>query len=292
MVYVQALITSAGVPSSLIMRFVLDIPDIPASSLSTLTEPSRICIERLTQSRFNDPHLEFPSETKLAAVLVLIFEKDDHLRVLLTTRSKELRTHSGQTALPGGKVDEPPDTSFLDTALREAHEEVSLPLAHSAIHPIGLMQPFISAFGLIVAPVVAFLSDPSVLDLLQAYTAEVSDIFTHPLEAVLDPSLMTSQELVAKGSEHWHYPEELHNTTDHVIESLAGLHYRMHRFRSSLSPVKGLTADIMIKVAELAYQKPPQYDRYAPGQPHGPQEILELVQGIRAQRQAELQKEK
>lgn len=40
-------------------------------------------------------------------MLVLLFElnKDGHLRVLLTTRSKSLRSHPGQTALPGGKVD-------------------------------------------------------------------------------------------------------------------------------------------------------------------------------------------
>jgi len=43
--------------------------------------------------------------TKIAAVLVLLYEQEGILRVLLTTRSKELRTHAGQTALPGGKKD-------------------------------------------------------------------------------------------------------------------------------------------------------------------------------------------
>jgi len=38
------------------------------------------------------------------------------LRVLLTTRSKELRLHPGQTALPGGKVDKT-DAGVVETAV-------------------------------------------------------------------------------------------------------------------------------------------------------------------------------
>ena len=54
-----------------------------------------------------------------AAVLVLLYERKDQggLRVLLTTRSKELRSHPGQTALPGGKVDQS-DAGVIDTAVR------------------------------------------------------------------------------------------------------------------------------------------------------------------------------
>jgi 8-oxo-dGTP pyrophosphatase MutT (NUDIX family) len=58
----------------------------------------------------------FP-RSKLAAVLVLLFEEAGELRVLLTTRSKDLRTHPGQTALPGGRVDEF-DVTVIQTAVR------------------------------------------------------------------------------------------------------------------------------------------------------------------------------
>ena len=56
---------------------------------------------------------------KRAAVLILLFElnRDGFLRVLLTTRSKSLRSHPGQTALPGGKVD-PDDQNVIQTAVR------------------------------------------------------------------------------------------------------------------------------------------------------------------------------
>ena len=53
---------------------------------------------------------------RLAAVLVLLFERAGELRVLLTTRDKSLRAHPGQVALPGGKVDVT-DADVLETAV-------------------------------------------------------------------------------------------------------------------------------------------------------------------------------
>ena len=51
-------------------------------------------------------------------MLVLLYERGGGgLRVLLTTRSKELRSHPGQTALPGGKVDDS-DGGVVQAAVR------------------------------------------------------------------------------------------------------------------------------------------------------------------------------
>ena len=58
------------------------------------------------------------TKTRRAAVLVLLYEKPEGtLRVLLTTRAKTLRTHPGQTALPGGRMDDS-DASIVETAVR------------------------------------------------------------------------------------------------------------------------------------------------------------------------------
>ena len=54
--------------------------------------------------------------SRLAAVLVLLFEKEGHVFVLLTTRAKKLRTHGGETSLPGGKMDEG-DKDIIATAV-------------------------------------------------------------------------------------------------------------------------------------------------------------------------------
>ena len=49
-------------------------------------------------------------------MLILLYERAGKIHVLLTTRSKELRSHPGQTALPGGKVDKE-DGDVIETAV-------------------------------------------------------------------------------------------------------------------------------------------------------------------------------
>jgi len=94
--------------------------------------------------------------------------------------------------------------------------------------------------------VVSLLTDLSILDSLRPSPGEVDHIFDHPVEAFLDPFLASDEPLVAKGSEHWPYDSEFHHPTDIDVSSLSNNMYRMHRFRSTASPIKGLTADIMV----------------------------------------------
>jgi hypothetical protein len=91
---------------------------------------------------------------------------------------------------------------------REAHEEVALPLDFPSIYTLGLLDPFISLHKLLVTPVIAFLSQPDILSSLRAAKVEVSHIFSHPLEAILDPNLAKGQPLVEIGSEDWPYESE------------------------------------------------------------------------------------
>lgn len=54
--------------------------------------------------------------------------------VVLTRRARHLRNHRGEVSFPGGRR-EPDDVDLLDTALREAHEEIGL--APSAVEVVG-----------------------------------------------------------------------------------------------------------------------------------------------------------
>jgi len=87
--------------------------------LDSLSPASKSGIERLLRHDPDDDVIKtssyYPS-AKCAAVLVLLYEKDGALRVLLTTRSRSLRTHPFQTACPGGKV-EAGDNDRLATAV-------------------------------------------------------------------------------------------------------------------------------------------------------------------------------
>ena len=95
--------------------------------------------------------------------------------------------------------------------MREAEEEVGLPRNCPHVHIICALGPFVSKYKILVTPIVAFLADLSVLDNLTASEAEVDRIFSHSLEAILDPSLASSEpDLVPMSSDDWPYDVEYH----------------------------------------------------------------------------------
>jgi len=73
---------------------------------------------------------------KDAAVLVPLFEADG-LHAVFTRRRHDLRRHAGEISFPGGRRDD--DEALVDTALREAHEEVGLPPDDVTI--VGALPP-------------------------------------------------------------------------------------------------------------------------------------------------------
>lgn len=61
-----------------------------------------------------------------AAILMLIYPKNDIAHLVLIQRNEYPGVHSSQIAFPGGKVD-PEDVNFQETALRETFEEIGIP---------------------------------------------------------------------------------------------------------------------------------------------------------------------
>jgi len=118
---------------------------------------------------------------RLAAVLVPILPVPGGLAVVLTQRAAHLRDHSGQIAFPGGKMD-PGDPSPIATALREAEEEIGL--SPALVRPLGYLDPYLSATGFLVTPVVG-LVEPN--PHLTINPDEVADVFEVPLDHLMDP---------------------------------------------------------------------------------------------------------
>ena len=67
---------------------------------------------------------ELPGGGRSAGVLVALFEEYGESRVILTRRSSNLRSHTGEVSFPGGRVE--PGEEPMSAALREASEEVGL----------------------------------------------------------------------------------------------------------------------------------------------------------------------
>lgn len=119
--------------------------------------------------------------------------------LLLTVRREHLRTHAGQIALPGGRVD--PGESSADAAVREAWEELGVP--PSAVELVGSIESYRTVTGYLVTPVIAVV--PPDLP-LSPHDAEVADWFEAPLAFILDKANQRRQSAVFAGRER-HYWE-------------------------------------------------------------------------------------
>lgn len=115
-----------------------------------------------------------------AGVLVAVLTHATRPMLLLTKRSSAMRHHPGQIALPGGKQDVS-DPDVIATALREAQEEVGLPVQSAEI--LGLLPPHETITGFRVHPVLALVRKPFTPRL---EPGEVAEVFTVPLSHILD----------------------------------------------------------------------------------------------------------
>lgn len=162
--------------------------------------------ERLTpqalRDRFRTPPVWTPEHSvekifgdrqpALAAVLLPLVMREE-LTLLLTQRTLNLRSHSGQVAFPGGRTDDS-DVDAVDTALREAHEEIGLPRAH--VEVLGTLPTYITGSAFIITPVVALVRPGFVL---QPNPGEVADIFEVPLGFLMNPAHHRRHEMEFDG---------------------------------------------------------------------------------------------
>lgn len=139
----------------------------------------RFNLLQLVESEHNYQH---PLPLKSAAVLIALVESEkegEGLQVLLTKRASHLKHHPSQVSFPGGKV-EREDKSIIDTALREAFEEIGL--SADAVTVAGQLPPYQTISGFHVTPVVAIVASAQTY---QMDKNEVAEIFQIPLQHFL-----------------------------------------------------------------------------------------------------------
>lgn len=111
--------------------------------------------ERLTELCAGFPRLPPPPEAatlKHAAVALVVGDSREEpgASLLLTRRSRNLRTHPAQWALPGGRVDQ--DETPAEAARRELQEEIALSLPSKSV--LGTLDDYVTRSGYVITPIV------------------------------------------------------------------------------------------------------------------------------------------
>lgn len=125
-----------------------------------------------------------PDIDRAAAVLAPLYEEDGELFVVLTRRTWNLRTHSGEVSFPGGRQDDD-DPDLWATALRESREEIALDT--SAVELVGELDHLatVMSHSFIVPYVAALPGRPDTTP----NPGEVSAVLHVPVAELLDPAI-------------------------------------------------------------------------------------------------------
>jgi 8-oxo-dGTP pyrophosphatase MutT (NUDIX family) len=114
--------------------------------------------------------------------------------IVLTVRADALGRHGGQVSLPGGVIE--PGETFEQAALREAHEEVALPL--EGVRVLGALTSLdIPVSGFRLHPIVAVTETRPTLT---PSDREVAHILEVAVEQLLNPAHFVSTERERDGS--------------------------------------------------------------------------------------------
>ncbi len=167
----------------------------------------------MTDARFGTAE-----RTADAAVLIAVTDRTDP-GVILTQRPSGMRSHPGQVAFPGGKID--PGEDAVAAALREAHEELNLDPAH--VRVIGATDRYQTGTGFDVTPVLGVI--PPDLPLVPN-PGEVDSWFEAPLRLMLEREHWAEHEVFWNGAmrrylEYHHEGFRIWGVTAAIIANLA-----------------------------------------------------------------------
>lgn len=140
-----------------------------------------------------------PAELRPAAVLAAITERHDRPGFLLIHRPSNMRTHPGQVAFPGGKID--PGETPVEAALREAYEEMGI--HERDVTVIGTSDVYHTGTGYAITPVLAVV--PPDIEINPSPT-EVAAWFEAPVDFVFDAANHNHQTARYRGQDR-HYIE-------------------------------------------------------------------------------------
>ena len=117
-----------------------------------------------------------------AAVLLLLYPKDGEYCILLQKRTDGVEHHKGEISLPGGSKDSD-DLDFLNTALRELHEEMGI--RPEAVTVLGGLDDVVTRTQFGIRVFVGTIPYPYPF---KPSPVEIAEVLEVPVEELLSPS--------------------------------------------------------------------------------------------------------
>lgn len=164
-----------------------------------------------------------------AAVLIPIVDAATP-QIVLTERSRSLRSHPGQISFPGGSV-EPGDADAEAAAVREAREEIGLHPDH--VRVLGRLPDYVTGTGFDIAPYVARLSGDAGL---APDGLEVVRLLRLPLAHALDQRRFRQE-----------------------TKSINGIRYKFHIIEYDGNYIWGATAAMLYGLCQCAARAPVEH---------------------------------
>lgn len=204
------------------------LPAVPDRALSVQALRDRFAQARPWQPeiRSEPPYID---RARAPAAVLLAVVAHPQPSVLLTQRTAHLRTHAGQIAFAGGRVDAG-DADARAAALREAFEEIGLPSA--AVEVLGELPPYLSGSAYDITPVVGVVAPGLVW---QPNPHEVSDVFEVPLAWLMNPAHHRLHQLTWQGvaREWFSMPYEQAGQQRYIWGVTAGILRNFYRYLSA-----------------------------------------------------------
>ena len=208
-----------------VLRVDNHLPAVAVTELRPSALRSRFALPPAWQPELRSEPKFMDRQPMQAAVLIPIVMRSEPT-VLLTQRTEQMSTHSGQIAFPGGKCDVD-DADATAAALREAFEEVGL--ESGFVDVLGQLPIYTTGSAFIVTPVVALVTPGFVL---KPNAQEVSDVFEVPLQFVMNPANHRHHQVHWQGLQRqWLSMPYLDGATERFIwGATAGMLRNFYRF--------------------------------------------------------------
>ena len=162
------------------------IPKLKLSNLNSKT--SQIKLAPSFRKEFIKLNSNKLLSSKKAAVIAVLYEDDNKVRLILILRNTYNGVHSNQIGFPGGRVEED-DKTLFDTAIRETFEEIGIAVEKNELIR-ELNEIYIPPSNFNVYPFLVILNNPPsfVKD-----DKEVKEVITIDLESLLNCKITQTQ---------------------------------------------------------------------------------------------------